>query len=40
MDGVVFNGIFIFDVLCYGDYGFGIFKNMVGEMIVFDGEVY
>ncbi|KAK4652882.1 hypothetical protein QC762_503330 [Podospora pseudocomata] len=40
MDGVASNGIPISDVLRHGDHGLGTFKNMVGEMIVLDGEVY
>ncbi|KAK4203449.1 alpha-acetolactate decarboxylase [Triangularia verruculosa] len=40
MDGVASNGIPISQILSHGDHGLGTFKNMVGEMIVLDGEVY
>ncbi|KAK0701341.1 alpha-acetolactate decarboxylase [Apiosordaria backusii] len=40
VDGVASNGIPISQVLCHGDHGLGTFQNMVGEMIVLDGEVY
>ncbi|KAK5661865.1 hypothetical protein OQA88_9972 [Cercophora sp. LCS_1] len=40
MDGVASHGIPIADVLAHGDLGLGTFRNMVGEMIVVDGEVY
>ncbi|KAK4186969.1 alpha-acetolactate decarboxylase [Podospora australis] len=40
MDGVASHGTPISRVLAHGDHGLGTFRNMVGEMIVVDGEVY
>jgi len=40
MDGVASHGIPISRMLEKGDHGLGTFRNMVGEMIVVDGEVY
>ncbi|KAK4234752.1 alpha-acetolactate decarboxylase [Achaetomium macrosporum] len=40
MDGVASQGTPIARVLEHGDHGLGTFRNMVGEMIVLDGEVY
>ncbi|KAK3306014.1 alpha-acetolactate decarboxylase [Chaetomium strumarium] len=40
MDGVASHGTPIARVLEHGDHGLGTFRNMVGEMIVLDGEVY
>ncbi|KAM7198207.1 alpha-acetolactate decarboxylase [Naviculisporaceae sp. PSN 640] len=40
MDGVASSGIPISTILENGDHGLGTFINMVGEMIVLDGEVY
>ncbi|KAL2266722.1 hypothetical protein VTJ83DRAFT_6074 [Remersonia thermophila] len=40
MDGVASHGTPISRVLAHGDHGLGTFRNMVGEMIVLDGEVY
>ncbi|KAK4112563.1 alpha-acetolactate decarboxylase [Canariomyces notabilis] len=40
MDGVATHGTPIARVLAQGDHGLGTFRNMVGEMIVVDGEVY
>ncbi|KAL1841222.1 hypothetical protein VTJ49DRAFT_7290 [Mycothermus thermophilus] len=40
MDGVASHGTPISRVLTHGDHGLGTFRNMVGEMIVLDGEVY
>lgn len=40
MDGVASHGTPIARVLAHGDHGLGTFRNMVGEMIVLDGEVY
>ncbi len=40
MDGVASHGTPIARVLAHGDHGLGTFRNMVGEMIVLDGQVY
>ncbi|KAK4122067.1 alpha-acetolactate decarboxylase [Parathielavia appendiculata] len=40
MDGVATHGIPIARVLEHGDHGLGTFRNMVGEMIVVESEVY
>ncbi|KAK3997991.1 alpha-acetolactate decarboxylase [Cladorrhinum sp. PSN332] len=40
MDGVAAHGTPISRVLEHGDHGLGTFRNMVGEMIVLDGDVY
>ncbi|KAL2134928.1 hypothetical protein VTI74DRAFT_10421 [Chaetomium olivicolor] len=40
MDGVASHGTPIARVLTHGDHGLGTFRNMVGEMIVLDGQVY
>ncbi|KAH6847695.1 alpha-acetolactate decarboxylase [Chaetomium sp. MPI-CAGE-AT-0009] len=40
VDGVASHGTPIARVLEHGDHGLGTFRNMVGEMIVLDGEVY
>ncbi|KXX73192.1 Alpha-acetolactate decarboxylase [Madurella mycetomatis] len=40
MDGVATHGTPIARVLEHGDHGLGTFRNMVGEMIVLDGDVY
>lgn len=40
MDGVAAHGTPISRILAHGDHGLGTFRNMVGEMIVVDGEVY
>ncbi|SPQ24442.1 48023f82-ba40-4570-9e82-82702c2dcb05 [Thermothielavioides terrestris] len=40
MDGVASHGTPIARVLEHGDHGLGTFRNMVGEMIVLDGQVY
>ena len=40
MDGVASHGTPIARVLDHGDHGLGTFRNMTGEMIVLDGQVY
>jgi alpha-acetolactate decarboxylase len=40
MDGVASHGTPIARILEHGDHGLGTFRNMVGEMIVLDGDVY
>lgn len=40
MDGVASHGAPISTVLVHGDHGLGTFRNMDGEMIVLDGDVY
>ncbi|KAK4231868.1 alpha-acetolactate decarboxylase [Podospora fimiseda] len=40
MDGVASHGTPISRVLEHGDHGLGTFRNMVGEMILLDGQVY
>jgi len=40
MDGVASHGTPIARILEHGDHGLGTFRNMNGEMIVLDGDVY
>lgn len=40
VDGVASHGTLISRVLEHGDHGLGTFRNMTGEMIALDGEVY
>lgn len=40
MDGVASHGVPISHILTHGDHGLGTFRQMCGEMIVLDGDVY
>ena len=40
MDGVASSGLPISEILEHGDHGLGTFQNLVGELIVLDGEAY
>ena len=40
MDGVAANGIPVSRLLEHGDLGLGTFRNMVGELILFDGRMW
>ncbi|KAG7001712.1 hypothetical protein FOFC_21165 [Fusarium oxysporum] len=40
IDGVASQGLPIYDLISYGNFGLGTFRHMVGEMIILDGAVY
>ncbi|KAI8411701.1 hypothetical protein FOFC_08295 [Fusarium oxysporum] len=40
IDGVASQGLPMYDLISYGNFGLGTFRHMVGEMIILDGVVY